>query len=413
MDEVLSNAKAKFNQRRNLICVVAFILLISITFVFFYYMNLISKNREKKSNEKESIKISALGSDLQDSTIALQRIEKKLNEFDNWINQQKSELDKDEQKDSFKSNRESELIELENTISLIENNASISHLEPRKTPSQDQVWTPPESVPPQVFPRIDNSSIKKVSYENYDSDSEFVQTPGGIVVDSFKQEGTSSKSHKWPNYIPSGTYVQAVMIQGVDASAAVSSQASPRPIVMRIVSEASLPNEVYVNLRGCRLIGAIYGDISSERGYIRLESISCSLKSRDTIDRVIDGYIVGWDGTEGVRGDVVRREKDLLANSFYSGLASGLGNGLSESMQRDLVSPLGVVREVSGANVFKNAAAQGVEKSFDRLSKYYIERAEQYHPIIQIGANQPVDIVFKKGFYLQDEDKPLILAQEE
>ena len=41
----------------------------------------------------------------------------------------------------------------------------------------------------------------------------------------------------------------------------------------------------------------------------------------------------------------------------------------------------------------------------DKLAEYNIQRAEQYHPVIQISAGTLVDIVFLKGFSLE-ENKP-------
>ena len=35
------------------------------------------------------------------------------------------------------------------------------------------------------------------------------------------------------------------------------------------------------------------------------------------------------------------------------------------------------------------------------MSQYWIKRAEQYHPVIDIGAGNPVTIVFQEGFQLE------------
>ncbi|MDW8877396.1 conjugal transfer protein TraB, partial [Legionella pneumophila] len=52
------------------------------------------------------------------------------------------------------------------------------------------------------------------------------------------------------------------------------------------------------------------------------------------------------------------------------------------------------------------AAYGGASKAADTLSQYYVKRAEQYHPVIQVGSGNVVTIVFKDGFYLEpDEDK--------
>ena len=42
----------------------------------------------------------------------------------------------------------------------------------------------------------------------------------------------------------------------------------------------------------------------------------------------------------------------------------------------------------------------GAANAMDKLAEYNVRRAEQYHPVIQLTAGQPVDVVFLKGFYL-------------
>ena len=41
----------------------------------------------------------------------------------------------------------------------------------------------------------------------------------------------------------------------------------------------------------------------------------------------------------------------------------------------------------------------------DKLANYYIKRADQYHPIIEIGAGNVATLVFEKGFSLNPDQK--------
>jgi conjugal transfer pilus assembly protein TraB len=59
---------------------------------------------------------------------------------------------------------------------------------------------------------------------------------------------------------------------------------------------------------------------------------------------------------------------------------------------------------VPSSNVAPYAAYGGASKAADVLSQYYVKRAEQYHPVIQVGAGNVVTIVFKDGFYLEPEE---------
>jgi conjugal transfer pilus assembly protein TraB len=51
--------------------------------------------------------------------------------------------------------------------------------------------------------------------------------------------------------------------------------------------------------------------------------------------------------------------------------------------------------------VFKQGFGGGASKAADTLSQYWIKRAEQYHPVIDIGAGNLVTVVFQKGFRLE------------
>ena len=48
--------------------------------------------------------------------------------------------------------------------------------------------------------------------------------------------------------------------------------------------------------------------------------------------------------------------------------------------------------------------ATGASSALDRLSQYYIDRAEQLQPVIQIAAGQVVDIVFTEGTFIGSQN---------
>lgn len=404
-----SNLKAKLDQNRNLILVVGGLIAFVFLVVSYYLVKFKSANANDDGTTKQTIKVSALSDDISDSSIALQRLEKKIDEYEKKVNQQELV----NQEPEFQGSNQT-IIDLEEKIRALEEKIQNidSNEQEMGSHSKANSWhEDKKTLEPKVFPSMDGYNTHDNGYQMISDQYQANPMPVGINIENFKSSATKSK--KATNYIPAGTYVKALLIQGIDASASISSQSDPRPVLMRLVSNGSLPNEVSTHIEDCRIIGAAYGDISSERAFVRLESMSCTLKSKDILENILDGYVVGEDGKAGIRGVVVRREKDLLANSFLSGLASGFGSGLSESFQRDLVSPLGVVTETRSSDVFKKGAAEGVSNSFDRLSKYYIERAEQFQPVIQISAGREVDVVFKKGFHLQEGSQPIQLAQDE
>ena len=204
-------------------------------------------------------------------------------------------------------------------------------------------------------------------------------------------------------YVPAGTFAQAVMLSGADASAAVTSPHNPNPMLFRIISNGTLPNHKKSHLKGCLVTAYVAGDISSERGEINLEKISCVFPNNEIIDPKVEGWVFGNDGKFGVRGNPVWREGKLLQRAFAAGALSGLSDGLSQSYTVNSISAEGNVQTVKPGKIFSYGAARGTGKAMDKLADYNIQRAEQYHPVIQISPGDIVDIVFKDGFFLDDK----------
>ena len=64
------------------------------------------------------------------------------------------------------------------------------------------------------------------------------------------------------------------MLAGVDASVGVTSQGDPRPVLLRLTGPARSAAEggkaLEADVAGCTLTGAAYGELSSEKVYVRL-----------------------------------------------------------------------------------------------------------------------------------------------
>ena len=87
-----------------------------------------------------------------------------------------------------------------------------------------------------------------------------------------------------------------------DAPTGGQSQTNPHPVLLRLVDSAVLPNRYRGQVRECFVIGAGYGDISSERAYIRTENLSCVRHDGSTLEIAIQGSIFGEDGKVGSAG---------------------------------------------------------------------------------------------------------------
>lgn len=213
--------------------------------------------------------------------------------------------------------------------------------------------------------------------------------------------GLSDTPLKNPDtYVPAGTFVKAVMIGGADASAAVNASSDPLVMLFRITENGTLPNHKKSHLKDCMALTSVWGDISSERGQIRLVNLSCTFPNGEIVDQPVEGTVFGPEGKNGVRGTPVWREGALLQRAFVAGTLSGLSDGLSQTYTTNSISAEGNVQTINPGRIFQYGAAKGAGKAMDKLADYNIQRAEQYHPVIQLSAGTVVDIVFQKGFFL-------------
>ena len=201
------------------------------------------------------------------------------------------------------------------------------------------------------------------------------------------------------NYVPAGSYAPAVVLSGADAATNVSDRENPTPVLMRItgpaVTAAQGSRKGKVQLRGCTVQGSAIGDLSSERVKVRLISMTCLDGRGRVIETAIKGYIAGR-GKAGVRGRVVAREGKLLGNAALAGVLEGVAGAVSGSG----ASASTDVTQVTG-NALSSVGASGLGQAASSLSEYYINRAEQYQPVVSLYAGTEVDVVFLEGVSLK------------
>lgn len=205
------------------------------------------------------------------------------------------------------------------------------------------------------------------------------------------------------NYVTSGTFAKAVILGGADADASVNGQTNSSVMLFKIISKGTLPNGRRSHLGGCFLTASTYGDISSERAYVKLDKISCAHKGSPIIDKSVAGWAF-FGGKVGIKGKPLMRDGKILTWAGVSGALSGFASAAQMTQSVQSISALGSTSTVPTGKVFSSGAFAGASSALDRLSNYYIKRADQYHPVIQVGSGNVVTIVFKEGFYLEPED---------
>jgi|TARA_R110000787_G_scaffold48077_12_gene116135 conjugal transfer pilus assembly protein TraB len=211
------------------------------------------------------------------------------------------------------------------------------------------------------------------------------------------------------NYLPPNSFARAKVIVGVDASAGVNSQSDPLPVVLRVTGPA---RSVYQNgrllttkIEGCLINGAARGDLSSEKVYVKLQKMTCPQPGGRYAVSEVKGFIA-FGGKTGVRGRVVSREGSLVTQAFLAGLAGGFGRGFSANansvFQGTNITTNGQRQKLSTGDILEGGFGEGVAQTGDMVSKYLIERAEQYQPVIEMPTGIDVEIVFLEGVYVRN-----------
>lgn len=209
-------------------------------------------------------------------------------------------------------------------------------------------------------------------------------------------------------YVPSGSNFEAVLLNGMDASTAIGANRTPTPALLRIKTEAILPNMFSFNVRECFVMVGGYGNMSSERVEMRTETMSCIEEGGAVWEGKIEGYLVGEDGKAGARGRVVSKQGALLAKSFMSGFVGGLGGAFSPQPVQSLNLNGGSTQSYqmpSIDQVVGGGISQGLNKSSQALSSFYIKLAEQMFPIVELDAGRKMTIILLKGVNLKMEKK--------
>jgi conjugal transfer pilus assembly protein TraB len=201
------------------------------------------------------------------------------------------------------------------------------------------------------------------------------------------------------NYVPAGSFVTAVLTGGADANAGVNGQGDTAPIMFRTLNDGFLPNGKQSKLKDCFVTAATYGEVSSSRGIVRTQRLSCIFADDQILDIPIQGTAFNF-GRNGIRGTTVMRNGKIVQMAGVSGLFTGLGDTAQAMSQTTAVSPLGTTTTIDANDALLNLAGASAESVGSKLADYYIKMAEQYHPIIELNPGTIVNIVFLEGFDL-------------
>lgn len=195
-------------------------------------------------------------------------------------------------------------------------------------------------------------------------------------------------------YIPTGSILSGVLLNGLDAPTGRNAQSQPVPVVVRLKHEAILPSQYRSDVREAFVLAAGFGDLSSERAYLRAERLSMILRDGRVIDVPIKMAAVGSDGKTGIRGTVVSKQGALIAKALVAGTAEGIskafGGNTYSGFGRDNDLPESRDLMVSGVG-------GGTSSALDRVASYFLQQAEAMYPVVEIAAGKQVSFILLEG----------------
>jgi conjugal transfer pilus assembly protein TraB len=220
-------------------------------------------------------------------------------------------------------------------------------------------------------------------------------------------KGAAKAASKDAVYIPAGAILRGVFLNGLDMPTGQQARSQPTPALIRVKDLAILPNRVRADVRECFVIVGGFGDLASERAYLRGETLTCVRADGGVIEVPVEAYAVGEDGKVGLRGRVVSKQGAMLAKALQAGFLQSF----AQMFNQVPAIPVANVPNASGnqlayQSMFSGqsaagAAARGVGGAMDRLANYYMDMAEQTFPVLEVDAGRGVELILNAGVSLR------------
>ncbi|MDR5799270.1 MULTISPECIES: TraB/VirB10 family protein [Caballeronia] len=206
-------------------------------------------------------------------------------------------------------------------------------------------------------------------------------------------------------YLTAGSMFEGILLNGMDAPTSSVAQKNPVPAVMRIKTDAILPNNYNHDVKECFVLVSGYGSLSSERAQLRTETLSCVGDGGKVLETKLDGYVVGEDGRVGARGRLVSKQGQLIAKSLAAGVLSGFSDALTPQQipRLDLGSGSGYIstERATAGTIAETGVAKGFSTAAKSVAAFYLDMAKEMTPVVEIDAGRKLTIVLIKGVELK------------
>ncbi|MBO7082193.1 MAG: TraB/VirB10 family protein [Neisseriaceae bacterium] len=217
------------------------------------------------------------------------------------------------------------------------------------------------------------------------------------------------------NYLPVGSTISFVSVAGMNAptnaiATGASGSGDLMPTLLRIRGKAILPNKNEFNLQDCVVVAVGYGQMADERAILRTEKMSCIDSNGQTTEVALKGTVFGEDGKPGLRGRLVSKNGEVIAQMVKIGAIQTLGNmlvaaagnydfknGRSTGNNNGVTVNTGNNGSSNMANAIAQQGASGINDTFQRIAGIYEQYAQQTFPVIEVNPGRKGEIVLTEG----------------
>lgn len=250
---------------------------------------------------------------------------------------------------------------------------------------------PKEEIKPVVTVETGMISIKKYETANINTKKNKDE-----LAQKIKSEDEEKKKKKL--HIPAGAILSGFLLNGLDAPTGGKAKNQPHPVLIEITDLGILPNEFTVDMQGCFAVGSAYGDLASERAYVRIENISCIKKDGTPIEAAKNtnsslGFVAGEDGKVGLFGRVVSKQGTMLARTLVAGFLEGAAKAFNQSNTFVSTSGTGAVQSFDPSKAGDTAMFSGAAEASKKLADFYMKLVNEMFPVIEINAKRKVDVL--------------------
>jgi hypothetical protein len=214
----------------------------------------------------------------------------------------------------------------------------------------------------------------------------------GPSMISFPVKSTGKSFLKKPEItLPSGSYVKATLLTGVEAP-----EGKSYPVLLQLDFAYIIPNDKKLDLAGCFIIAKAQGDLSTERVQMQATKLSCVSKRGGMFEREVNGFVADdVDNSFAVMGSVNTKQDRVAATAFLSSIVAGIGKAIQQAQTTSQITPLGGSQTVLTGDQGKFIAAGGASDAASMVTQWYLKQAQNLLPTINVGSGQNVWVIMQ------------------